>query len=115
VVERSVDELLEIRGVVAAGKFTHAGTAIEFKSAVDLLPPLRDLAMRLSAKVSETFDQLATSYSSMSQMEWTPRRFWTYSGGDWTVAVGGDRLVFARTSDIDLNALFKAVAVENGT
>ena len=114
-VERSVDELLGLPGVVAAGQFTPDGTAIEFKSAVDLLPPLRDLAMRLSAKVSETFDQLATSYSSMSNMEWTPRHFWTYSGGDWTVAVGGNRLVFARSRDTDLSRLFDALAEQDPT
>ncbi len=105
----SVEELLDLPGVVAAARFTADGNSIDFRGDLDLLPRGRELATRLAAKVSQTFDELARTYSSLSQMQWTPRRCWTYSGGDWTVAVGGDRLVFARADDTDLNALLDAL------
>ena len=108
--ERSLDELLEINGVVAAGEFGPDGTVVDFKSALELGAPARDLAARLSAKVNETFEQLARTYSSMTTMNWLPRRFWCYSGGDWTVAVGGNRLVFSETASTDFAALFRALS-----
>jgi roadblock/LC7 domain-containing protein len=88
----SVDILLELPGVVAAAEFSADGSVVDFKGDLDLLPPANQVATRLAARVSETFDQLASTYSSLSQMQWTPRRCWMYSGGDWTVVVGGNRL-----------------------
>lgn len=49
--ERSLDELLEINGVVAAGEFGPDGAVVNFKSGLELVGSARDLAARLSAKV----------------------------------------------------------------
>jgi roadblock/LC7 domain-containing protein len=32
-----------------------------------------------------------------------------YSGGDWSIAVGGTRGVFVKTADADYNELFSAL------
>jgi roadblock/LC7 domain-containing protein len=42
-------------------------------------------------------------------MEWTPQHGWAYSGGEYTVAVGGSRGVFVETEKADFNELFAAL------
>ena len=40
-----------------------------------------------------------------------PQQSWTYSGGDWTVAIGGGRKgVFVETAKADFNRLFEVLA-----
>lgn len=108
--EGALDRLLGLEGVVAAAEFGSDGTLVGFKSTLDLVAPAQDLATRLSAKINETFDQLAETYASMTDMEWLPRRYWCYSGGDFTVAVGGNWMVFAETAASDPTALFRALS-----
>lgn len=45
----------------------------------------------------------------MSAMPWTPQHGWAYTGGDWTVAVGGNRGVFVETAKADFISLFEAL------
>jgi roadblock/LC7 domain-containing protein len=44
-------------------------------------------------------------------MNWTPQQGWAYSGGEWTVAVGGGGRtgVFVETARADFNKLFGAL------
>ena len=42
-------------------------------------------------------------------MNWVPQQGWAYSGGKWTVAVGGNRGVFVETAKADFNQLFQAL------
>ena len=56
------------------------------------------------------FDVLAGSYTKLNpQFAFTPQHGWAYSGGDWSIAVGGNRGVFVRTSDADYNELFSTL------
>ena len=102
-----INEVLDLQGVMAVAEFAPDGSVSEFKGELELLPPVQTLATRLAAKVNDTFDELARTYSSISDMTWTPRRCWIYSGGDWIVAVGHGRLVFARADDTDLDELHR--------
>lgn len=45
----------------------------------------------------------------LSQMQWVPQQGWAYSGGDWTVAIGGNRGVFVETARTDFNQLFQVL------
>ncbi len=58
--------------------------------------------------VTLLYDTLAGAYSQMYQMQWLPQKFWTYGGGDWTVAVGQGVWVFVETSKVDFDALCRA-------
>jgi roadblock/LC7 domain-containing protein len=55
------------------------------------------------------FNTLVGSYSQSSKMRGLPQRGWAYSGGEWTVAVGGNRGVFVETAKADFNRLFQAL------
>jgi hypothetical protein len=45
----------------------------------------------------------------LSKMNWVPQQGWAYSGGEWTVAIGGNRGVFVETAKADFNRLFQAL------
>jgi roadblock/LC7 domain-containing protein len=42
-------------------------------------------------------------------MNWVPQQGWMYAGGDWTVAIGGNRGVFVETAKADFNKLYSAL------
>jgi roadblock/LC7 domain-containing protein len=110
----TLDELLAIGGVAAAGEFGRDGSLVDFKSSMDMPQELAAQTAQFCATVSMLFDTLAGSYSQMSGMPWTPQQGWAYSGGDWTVAVGegGRKGVFIETAKADFNQLFKMLVGE---
>jgi roadblock/LC7 domain-containing protein len=59
------------------------------------------------------FNTLAGAFSQMSGMNWTPQKGWAYSGGEWTVAIGGGGYqgVFIETAKADFNKLFELLVV----
>lgn len=42
-------------------------------------------------------------------MNWVSQQGWMYAGGDWTVAIGGNRMVFIEMAKADFNQLFQAL------
>jgi roadblock/LC7 domain-containing protein len=50
--------------------------------------------------------------SGFNQASWLPVRSWTYSGGDYVIAVSGDRFLIAERAELgsldDLNQLLHA-------
>ncbi|QLG61182.1 DUF2173 family protein [Halorarum salinum] len=105
----TLKELLEIDGVVAAGEFSPAGSLVDYETNVGLSEEVAANAAQFCASVSMLFDTLADAFGETSGMEWTPQRGWAYSGGKYTVAVGGDRGVFAETGEADFDDLFAAL------
>jgi roadblock/LC7 domain-containing protein len=55
------------------------------------------------------FNTLAGAFSQLSKMKWVPQQGWAYSGGDWTVAIGGNKGVFVETTKADFNKLFEVL------
>ena len=111
----SLEELLQIDGVAAAGEFAKDGSLIDYKSNMDMSPELAAGAAQFCGTVSMLFDTLSGSFSQMSGMNWTPQQGWAYSGGDWTVAVGagGQKGVFIETAKADFNDLFRVLVSES--
>jgi roadblock/LC7 domain-containing protein len=111
----SLEELLQIDGVAAAGEFAKDGSLIDYKSNMDMSPELAAGAAQFCGTVSMLFDTLSGSFSQMSGMNWTPQQGWAYSGGDWTVAVGagGQKGVFIETAKADFNNLFRVLVSES--
>ena len=105
----TLDELLQIDGVVAAGEFAVDGTLVDYKATMAMTPELAAQTAQFCATVSMTFATLAGAYTQMSRMRWVPPRGWMYAGGDYTVAVGGPRGVFVETAKADFNRLFEAL------
>ena len=105
----TLDELIKIDGVVAAGEFTADGKVVDFKSNMDMPPEMAEMSAQFCATVTMLFNTLAGSFSKLSQTNWVPQQGWAYSGGDMTIAVGGNKGVFIETSKADFNQLFQVL------
>ena len=107
----TLEELLQIDGVAAAGEWAKDGALINYKASMDMSPELAAGAAQFCATVSMMFDTLSGAFSQSSEMNWTPQQGWAYSGGEWTVAVGGGGRtgVFVETARADFNKLFGAL------
>jgi roadblock/LC7 domain-containing protein len=107
---KSLDELLRLKGVVASGEFSANGKLIEFRSNNNQLSnEVADLTAQFAAAVSQLLGALASAHSKISGFNWLPEHGWTYSGGDLTIAVGGNRGVFVKTAEADFSQLFDAL------
>ena len=105
----TLDNLLKLNGVVAAVEFTPDGKLVGSQAKMDLSPEVAAMTAQFCATVTITFHTLASAFTLLSQMKWVPQQGWAYSGGDWTVAIGGNRGVFVETARADLNQLFQAL------
>jgi roadblock/LC7 domain-containing protein len=105
----SLDDLLDIEGVVAAGEFTPDGELVDYKARMDMSEEMAQMTAQFCATVTMMFNTLAGSFTQLSGMNWVPQQGWAYSGGDWTVAIGGNRGVFIETSKADFNQLFEVL------
>jgi roadblock/LC7 domain-containing protein len=105
----TLEELLTLDGVVAAGEFRPDGTVVEFASHMDMSSGLAAMAAQFCATVTMLFNTLAPAFQGFSGMNWTPQQGWAYRGGDYTVAVGGYHGVFVETENADFNTLFAAL------
>ena len=107
----TLDELIKIEGVVAAGEFTADGKLIAYKANMDMPAEMAAMSAQFCATVSMMFNTLAGAFSQLTPMKWVPPQGWAYSGGDMTVAVGGNKGVFIKTEKANFNELF-AVLVD---
>jgi roadblock/LC7 domain-containing protein len=103
----TLDELLKIEGVAAAGEFGTDGKLVDYKANMDMSPELAQMSAQFCATVTMLFNTLGGAFTQMSGMNWTPQRGWMYAGGDWTVAVGGNKGVFVETAKADFNNLYR--------
>jgi roadblock/LC7 domain-containing protein len=105
----SLDDLLDIEGVAAAGKFTPDGQLVDYKARMDMSEEMAQMTAQFCATVTMMFNTLAGSFTQLSGMNWVPQQGWAYSGGEWTVAIGGNRGVFIETAKADFNQLFEVL------
>jgi roadblock/LC7 domain-containing protein len=110
----TLQELLDIEGVVAAVEFNLDGSLVSFEASMDMPEEMAQMTAQFSATVSMMFNTLAGSFSRLSGMHWVPQQGWAYSGGEWTVAIGGGgtRGVFVQTAKADFNRLFEVLAAD---
>lgn len=105
----TLDELLKIDGVVAAGEFTADGKLVDYKAKMDMSQEMAEMSAQFCATLTMMFNTLAGSFSQLSQMKWVPQQGWMYAGGDMTAAIGGNLGVFAVTAKVDFNELYRAL------
>jgi roadblock/LC7 domain-containing protein len=105
----TLDELLNIDGVVAAGEFTPDGTLVDYKTKTEMTRELAEASAQFCATVTMLFNTLAGAFSQLSRLSWLPQQGWMYAGGDWTVAVGGNKGLFVETAKADFNTLYGAL------
>ncbi|MEP6602147.1 MAG: DUF2173 family protein, partial [Nitrospirota bacterium] len=64
----TLDDLLKINGVVAAGEFTPDGKLVDFKAKMDMSKDMGALTAQFCATVTMMFNTLAAAHSKMSGM-----------------------------------------------
>jgi roadblock/LC7 domain-containing protein len=114
-----LDELVASRGVLMAGRFGPDGRVAEHKSTSLYLENPTGTAMMqwFCAAITMMYRSMAyavdlVSQSGFNQTSWLPVHSWTYSGGDYVIAVHGDRFMVAEATRIgsldELNRLLRA-------
>jgi roadblock/LC7 domain-containing protein len=102
------DELVSLDGIIMAGRFDADWRIAEQKSARLLVANPRALQMMqwFCAAVSTMLGSMAFAVDSVDVQggfdtsSWLPLKGWTFSGGDYSIAVDGDRFVIAETRKI---------------
>lgn len=105
-----LDELIGIDGIVCAIEFSPDGTLVDYRTQVDMPEEQASMTAQYCAAVTMLFNTMASSYSQLSDMHWVPQQGWMYSGGDWTIAIGGNRAVLVQTEEADFNQLYESLA-----
>jgi len=110
----TLDELLKLDGVVAAGEFAPDGRLLDFKAKMDMSPELAQMSAQFCSSVTALFNTLSSAFTQLSGMSWSPQHGWAFAGGDYSVCVGGTRGVFVETAKADYNQLFSALVGPRG-
>jgi roadblock/LC7 domain-containing protein len=106
----TLDQLMKIGGVVAAGEFTDDGKLIDVRG--QLTPEIAQAAAQFCGTVNMMFKTLAGAFQQISGMPWTPAQGWAFSGGNYSVCIGGNKGVFVETTKANFNELFKALVAQ---
>ncbi|QLC49338.1 DUF2173 family protein [Methanolobus zinderi] len=107
----SLDELLKLEGVAAAGIFSEEGKLVDYKSEMKMPEEMADMTSKFCGTVNMMFDALATAYTKLYQVNWVPQHNWMYSGGDWIIIVSGTRGVFVESEKADVEKIIKALGL----
>ena len=101
------DELVASPGVIMAGRFGPDGRVAEHKTTGLYIenPAMTGMAQWFCAAITTMFGSLAyavdlVDQSGFNETSWLPVRSWTYTGGDYVIAVYGDRFMIAERAKI---------------
>src|SRR5215467_14312777 len=105
----TLSDLAKLDGVVLAFEFAPDGKLLQHKANTETSSEMAAMAAQFCASVTMNFNTLAGAFTKLSGMSWVPQQGWAYSGGEYTVAIGGNgyRGVFIRTDRADFNRLFQ--------
>ena len=114
-----LDELVKRPGVLMAGRFGPDGRVAEHKTTGLYIenPALTGITQWFCAAVTTMFGSMAyavdtLTQSGFNQASWLPVHSWTYSGGDYVIAVTGDRFAIGERARLgsldDLSQLLRA-------
>jgi roadblock/LC7 domain-containing protein len=76
----TLQELLDLEGVVLAGEFDFEGRMLDYEAKMDISEEMAQMAAQFCAAVSVILNTMASSFADRSGMNWEPQRGWTYSG-----------------------------------
>jgi roadblock/LC7 domain-containing protein len=110
----TLQELLDLEGVVVAGEFDFEGRMLDYEAKIDMSEEMAQMSAQFCAAVSVMLNTVASSFAERSGMNWVPQHGWAYSGGEWTACIGdGDRSgALVERVKADFNRLFEALGDE---
>jgi roadblock/LC7 domain-containing protein len=101
------DDLVASPGVLMAGRFGPDGRVTEHKSRGLYMgnPAATGMAQWFCAAITMMFSSMAYAVDMVdkggfNQASWLPAQSWMYSGGDYVIAVHGDRFVIAERAKL---------------
>ena len=101
------DELIARDGVLLAGIFGPDWRIAEHKSKGLFIenPAAFELAPWFCATITMMFSSMALAMDRVSgtgfdQTSWQPQKGWTFSGGDYSIALHGQRFIIAETEKV---------------
>jgi len=100
----TLNELMKAKGVIAAGEFRDDGKLVAYKGKIS--KDQAEMTAQFCGTVNMMFKTLAGSYERITGMEWIPALGWAFSGGKFSVCIGGNKGVFVETAKADFNKLF---------
>ena len=68
----TLQELLDIEGVVAAVEFSLDGSLLDYEAKMDMSEEMAQITAQYCAAVSLMFNTLASSFTDLSGMNWVP-------------------------------------------
>jgi roadblock/LC7 domain-containing protein len=105
----SLDDLVNMTGVILAFEFTPDGTCTSYNN---VTREMAAMICRFCAAVTMNFNALASGFTELSEQQWVPQKGWIYVGGSHTVILGrgGYRGVFAESSRVSIDEVSAALA-----
>ena len=99
------DELVASPGILMAGRFGPDGSVAEHKTASLYVPAMTGMMQWFCVAITAMFGSMAyavdiVNQSGFNESSWLPVRGWTYSGGDYVIAVHGDRFVIGERAKL---------------
>jgi roadblock/LC7 domain-containing protein len=101
------DELVALDGVLMAGRLGPDGRVAEHKAHALYIanPAAADMALWFCAAITTMLGSMAYAIDSVTrtafnQTSWLPVKGWAVSGGDYMIAMRGDRFVIAERAKI---------------
>ena len=69
----TLQELLDLEGVVVAGEFNLDGSLLDYEAKMDMSEEMAQMSTQYCAAVSIMFSTLASSFTKLSGMNWVPQ------------------------------------------
>ncbi len=105
----TLEELLGLRGVVAAGEFTAEGEVVGYRTTIEMPLEAEQAAAQSLATMVKMSHAADSSYTQVTGGRWLPHQIRRYSQGDLSLVIGGDRALMVETTKADFNELFEAL------
>jgi len=104
----NLDQLLSIKGVWAAGEFSHDGKLLAYKG--NISGEEAAMAAMMCAANAMIAEMQTQGFTAMSGKEWTPFAGFALTGPKYSVCVGKGVGVFVNNDEVSFNEVFKALS-----
>ena len=101
------DQLISREGVLMAGRFGPGWTIADHKCKGLFVesPAALEMARSFCAAITMMFNSLAFAADSITRTgfdpsSWLPQKGWAFTGGDYSIAVHGDRFIIGESKKI---------------